>query len=45
LSGVYILYFFLAAIKVLMKKRLFYERWSKTKIVSTVEWDEEDEEE
>ena len=44
LSGVYILYFFLAAIKVLMKKRLFYERWSKTKIVSTVEWDEEDEE-
>jgi putative membrane protein len=45
LSGVYILYFFLAAIQVLMKKRLFYERWSKTKIVSTVEWDEEDEEE
>ena len=45
LSGVYILYFFLAASKVLMKKRLFYERWSKTKIVSTVEWDEEDEEE
>ena len=45
LSGVYILYLFLAAIKVLMKKRLFYERWSKTKIVSTVEWDEEDEEE